>query len=86
MAERIGPFSCGSHFVDWKWRNCDRCTLRWTEGQGWKCEIEAALDNAYIDDGTVTQEIGKRLRFDGRWVAEDCKERVLTPEALEAQT
>ncbi len=77
MGERVTPFSCGSYFRDWKSRNCDRCALRWEAGQGWQCDIEAALQYAYMDNGTVTREIGKRLRFDGRWVADDCQEREL---------
>ena len=82
MGERIRPFSCGSEFADWKRQNCEGCTLRWQEGlaqegHGWQCDIEAALDYAYIDNGSVTLEIGRRMRFDGVNIADPCPERVL---------
>jgi hypothetical protein len=80
MSERIRPFTA-REFKPWKWRNCRRCNLRWREGQGYRCDIEAAIDYAHLDNGTVTKVIGKRLRFeqcvpDGH-VAEECLERVL---------
>lgn len=77
MGERVRPFSRGCDFKCWKAFNCRRCTLRWEAGQGYHCDIEAALDYAYLDDGSVTVGIGKSLKFDGEHVAEDCPERVL---------
>ncbi len=80
MGERVRPFAEGSEFVDWKRRNCDRCTLRWQEGRGrdaYLCDIESALDYAYMDDGTVTETVGGLMRFDGEHVADDCQARVL---------
>ena len=77
MGERVRPFSCGRYFRDWKSRNCQRCALQWQAGQGYQCDIEAALDYAYMDDGKVTTTIGKLLGFDGQHVAEDCQAREL---------
>ena len=77
MGERVRPFSKGSEFTGWKAFNCQRCVLRWEAGQGYQCDIEAALDYAYMDDGKVRITIGKLLKFDGEHVAEDCPARVL---------
>ncbi len=82
MGERVRPFANGDEFFDWKQRNCQRCTLRWQEGlvqdgHGWQCDIEAALDYAHIDNGSVTLDIGQRMRFDGVNIADPCPERVL---------
>ena len=85
MGERIRPFSCGSEYVDWKCRNCNRCVKEWTEEHQWLCAIECAIDYAYMDDGTVTAEIGSRLKFDGLWVVPDCPERELTPDVQGVQ-
>ncbi len=80
MSERVRPFTEGSEFADWKSRNCERCTLRWEEKDGYRgyqCDIEMALDYSYFDNGTVTEAIGKVLKFDGQRVAEDCQAREL---------
>ncbi len=77
MSERVRPFSEGSEFIDWKRRNCDRCTLRWQAGHGYQCDIEAALDYAYLDNRTVRASIGERMGFSCQHVAEECPEREL---------
>jgi hypothetical protein len=77
MTERVRPFAKGADFLCWRRRNCDRCTLRWQAGQGYQCDLEAALDYAYMDKKGVTVVIGECLKFDGERVAEDCPDRVL---------
>jgi predicted RNA-binding Zn-ribbon protein involved in translation (DUF1610 family) len=77
MTKRVRPFTKGADFLCWKRRNCERCTLGWQAGQGYQCDLEAALDYAYMDKKGVTETIGKSLKFDGEHVAHDCPECVL---------
>ena len=77
MGERLRPFRTPAAFACWKSRNCSPCTLRWQVEQRYRCDIEAALDYADFDNGTVTNAIGKLLGFDGQNVAEDCQAREL---------
>lgn len=84
MGERIRPFSCGSEFFDWKRRNCERCKLKWQAGQSYQCDLECALDYAYGDNGMVTAAIGKRMKFDGLYVAAHCPERALVEANVDA--
>lgn len=58
---RFIPFSCGSQKADWHYRNCKNCRKGYSDGVGWNCEIEQALDSAYFGDGSVTVEIGERM-------------------------
>ncbi len=81
MSERVRPFADGNEFFDWKRRNCQHCTLRWEEKDGYRCDIEAAIDYAHLDNGTVTITIGRLLKFDGQHVAEDCQARELVEAA-----
>ncbi len=76
MGKRIRPFTA-REFKPWKSRNCQHCSLAWREDQGYRCDIEAAIDYAHLDNGTVTAEIGRILQFDGQHVAEECPDRVL---------
>ena len=73
----IYPFSNGTQFDCWNARNCERCTKYDGQTNG-LCEISDALTVAYIDDGTVTPEMSKRMgheahRGDYTW---DCPERI----------
>ncbi len=77
MGKRVRPFAGSTEFIEWKQRNCEHCTLRWQGGEGYECDIEAALDYSHYDNGTVTRAIGKLLKFDGQRVAEDCQAREL---------
>ncbi len=77
MGERVRPFAKGSEFVAWKRRNCERCTLKWQQGLGYQCDIESAVDYAYMERGMMTLGMAKRMKFDGEHVAEDCPEREL---------
>lgn len=61
---RVRPFSCGSQCADFKGSNCDRCTKGYDEvAGGWKCQIEEAIDAAWLDDGTVSLDIAARMGF-----------------------
>lgn len=64
------PFSNGAQAADWLARNCDRCSKD-------DCEIEAAIMEAWAGDGSVSDEIWKRMGGPGNedrltW---DCPER-----------
>jgi hypothetical protein len=63
------PFSCGSQYGDWRSRNCDRCAKGYdnqepqpANGIG-PCEIDNAVSMAYLDRGTVTPTIAKRMGY-----------------------
>ena len=84
MGERVRPFANGTEFFDWKRCNCQRCTLGWQAGQGYQCDLEAALDYAHMDKKGVTETIAKSLKFDGEHVAEDCPDRVLVEANVDA--
>jgi hypothetical protein len=69
--ERCTPFYCGSQSADWETVNCDNCHMRGfyrdQEGQRdfeWRCDIQRAFNEAYMGDGTVSAEIGKRMGAD----------------------
>jgi hypothetical protein len=58
----VTPFCCGTQYADWKMYNCERCKKRYDEKKGeWKCEIEKEIDVAYIGDGTIPEDIWKRM-------------------------
>lgn len=57
------PFYSGTQFGDWTEANCLRCTKgadptssKWPD-----CDIEAALVESYIGDGTVSDDIAARM-------------------------
>jgi hypothetical protein len=58
---RIQPFYCGSQYMDWLTANCERCKKYDLEQSS--CEIDSALFEACIDDGTVSEEIAVRMGF-----------------------
>ncbi len=53
------PFSNASEFGDWVFSNCERCKKKYTDG--WRCNIQYALDKAYMSDGKVTNNIAQRM-------------------------
>ncbi len=83
--DRARPFHCGTQFVDWTARNCDRCAL----GRGSDpdvtlddlvCELERAVTWACMDDGTVSREVADRIGATAagvRALTWDCPERKL---------
>lgn len=87
MSEKHIPFSCGSQSMDWVSANCARCTKYNPEGKS-DCEIVEALNVAFWEDGSVSEEIAERMglldhsppRQDGISYNWPCKEVVWTPE------
>ena len=89
MPERYQPFSCGTQGGDWRSANCDRCTKSWENNGGPEgsnahgpCEIDNALADAFMDDGSVSENIARRMGYldhKGRfqWM---CPEVEWTPE------
>lgn len=69
------PFDNGTQFMAWRHRNCVRCAKQWNNG--YFCEIEMALDEAYITDGEITAEIAKRMQLSNYYTfyTWDCPER-----------
>lgn len=61
---RYRPFSNGSQFSDWRHANCWRCAKQFDEAADeYRCEIEQALDVACWDDGTVSEDIARRMGY-----------------------
>lgn len=63
--KRYTPFSNGTQFCDWEESNCNRCQKVDISGPYDKseCPIFNALTLAYVDDGTVDEEIAKRMGY-----------------------
>ncbi len=94
-AMRIHIFSNGSQFNDWSASNCLRCT-KWS---GWDelptCDIDMALGEAYLGDGTVSQEIATRAGYDPdkyvwpcgevEWTEEWKEEKKMISETIEKE-
>jgi hypothetical protein len=71
----IRPFSCGTQFLDWQDANCCRCKkysyqtdpatgkTREPLDVSEVCPVELALCESAYGDGTVSQEIGRRMGF-----------------------
>lgn len=90
MNEKVRPFSTGSQFADWCDRNCSRCVKYEPDGPAAACQIDHALMDAQIGDGSVPPEIAERLGYvediawndEGFFYTWDCPERVLSAAAL----
>jgi hypothetical protein len=68
MSERMRPFSCGSEMGDWDTRNCQNCHLTgYYRDQAhrndwvWRCDIQRAIGEAYLGDGTISADISRRM-------------------------
>lgn len=62
MSQRYTPFSCGTQGLDWRCRNCFRCTKGYDNAKReWRCDIERAVDEAYMDDGSVDETTAIRM-------------------------
>ena len=73
--DRVRPFSCGSEYADWQWRNCDRCAKRYDDKVlRFRCDLEEALGSGYIGDGTVGVEFVDRIGRSGFDLAARCRE------------
>lgn len=65
--KRQWPFSCGTEAMDWKDRNCDSCLKGYDDqARSWRCDIEEALDEGAIGNGTVPIDIYRRMGIDLR--------------------
>lgn len=70
---RVRPFSNGSQFSDWEDRNCWRCKKSYHNNPPGKredgydmpynCELDEAITVAYLGDGTLSEEQGKRIGY-----------------------
>jgi len=75
--ERIIPFSNGSQYMDWTYRNCDRCRKQAPTEVSLDeipCEIERALIWAMVDDGKIPLPIAERMKLDKRAYTWPCGE------------
>ena len=55
------PFHCGSQFMDWIDRNCYRCAKGIMDPAPYPCELQEALDEAAALDGSLAEDIAKRI-------------------------
>ena len=54
---KIYPFSYGTQYGDWVGSNCERCK----KFKG--CNILQAIDFAFLDDGSVEEQIANRMGY-----------------------
>ena len=60
--EKHYPFHCGTQALDWQMSNCERCKkFEPNKYQDSGCDIVDALNRAFFEDGSVTEEIAKRM-------------------------
>jgi len=75
MSEPIRPFACGTQFMDWERRNCERCAKAWADDE-FHCDLQKALSLGAVGDGTITTEVARRIGFtDPLRFSWDCPER-----------
>jgi len=67
------PFSSGTEFADWKENNCKQCAKGYDSN--WHCDIEYALDYAYVTDGHVPDEIADRMEKEEKEYLWFCPEK-----------
>lgn len=76
------PFYCGSQAADWQSRNCFHCQKMRLDDDGFMdrsdCEIDAAILTGYFGDGTIPDDIARRMGYtespdEYTW---DCPEKV----------
>ena len=79
----IRVFHCGSQYMDWTERNCDRCVLGSSQDDDPKldemrCDMELMLVVACLDDGLIDRKTADGIGYTGgppfsyTW---DCPER-----------
>jgi len=59
--QKVKPFDSGTQYVEWVARNCNRCKYGFTESDWYQCEIQYALDLAFITDGHVDRYIAEAM-------------------------
>lgn len=80
MGDRVYPFHCGSQFADWQDRNCQRCAKYNPDTYTGDCDLDEALFEAQMGDGSMAPEMATRLGYTDEtrdaygW---DCPERDL---------
>lgn len=66
MNKKVSPFHCGSQHADWVCANCDHCDKYDPErpvDDPDACDIDNALTVASLGDGTVSEEIARRMGY-----------------------
>ena len=61
MTERIHLFANGYEYDNWEARNCDRCVKAPTASWGGACDLNDAITEAMVTDGTFAPEIVARF-------------------------
>ena len=54
----VTPFSSGSEFGDWHYRNCENCQS-YKDDVAITCDMEYVLGIAYLGHGKVTSEVNE---------------------------
>jgi len=68
MSKKIYPFYCGSQKCDWNCYNCSQCAKGYDDvKRDWLCDLEKKIDQAYMGDGSVSEETSRRMG-----VPDDC--------------
>jgi hypothetical protein len=86
MTERIRIFTRGTQWLDWQNVNCCLCKksatkLDWEKDEiSFECDLEQALADASLADGTVSAEQAKRLGYDHEKYVWPCTEIEWTDE------
>lgn len=64
MSDKITPFSNGTQFGDWVDENCWKCQKDFDEERdAYRCDIQKALDAAYVGDGTISRETAEKMGY-----------------------
>lgn len=59
---RYYPFHSGSQDADWQNYNCSRCKKGYEHnGDKFVCDIDEALQTAFWEDGSVSEDIALRM-------------------------
>jgi len=74
VSKGIIPFSNGSSFMDWQCLNCDSCKKFNEDDPEKSCEIDYALAIGSIGDGTISEDIAKRMGFSEGYAPRVCGE------------
>ena len=72
------PFSSGSEFGDWHYKNCENCQS-YNDDVTVTCDIEYALGIGYMGHGKVTSEVNEIIFGNNG----DCKRRKSQKEATQ---
>jgi hypothetical protein len=77
MGNKIKPFYCGSQAAEWKCRNCFECVKGYDDDKSkWNCDIELAIDEAFMNDGSMTKEMADAMGYNDKAYSWDCPSRV----------